>query len=117
MVSSCGPHDVLPMVLAVSASTRSPALPDALTLAELGAPEATGMNWFGFCTPAGLPAPTTERWVGELRTAFALPSITERIAGLGMGGTNILPSAMMELVGREVDRWREGIPANNVTAG
>lgn len=103
--------------LAVSAPARSPALPDVPTFAELGAGEATGMNWFGFCTPAGLPAPIAERWVTELRAALAQPAVAERLASLGVEGTNIDPAIMTELVGREVARWREVIRANNVTVG
>jgi tripartite-type tricarboxylate transporter receptor subunit TctC len=103
--------------LAVSAPARSPALPDVPTFAELGAGDATGMNWFGFCAPAGLPVPIAARWLTELRAALALPAVAERLAGLGVEGTNIDPGAMTELVGREVARWREVIRANNVTAG
>ncbi len=103
--------------LAVSAPTRSPALPDVPTFSEIGAGEATGMNWFGFCAPAGLPAPIAARWVTELRTALAIPAVSERLASLGVEGTNIDPAAMTALVGREVARWREVIRANNVTVG
>ncbi len=103
--------------LAVSGAQRSRALPEIPTFAELGYPDATGMNWFGFCAPAGIPAPLAERWAAELRTVLAMPEVTERLAGLGVEGTKVDPVMMTELVGREVARWREVIRANNVTVG
>lgn len=103
--------------LAVSGPSRSPALPDTPTFTEIGVGEATGMNWFGFCAPAGLPEPIAARWVRELRAVLALPAVTERLASLGVEGTNMDPAFMTEFVGTEVARWREVIRANNVTIG
>jgi tripartite-type tricarboxylate transporter receptor subunit TctC len=103
--------------LAVSGPQRSPALPNIPTFAELGYPDATGMNWFGFCATAGIPAPVAERWAAELRAVLAMPDVTERLAGLGVEGTRVDPAMMTEMVGREVARWREVIRANNVTVG
>lgn len=103
--------------LAVSGPQRSPALPDIPTFAELGYSDATGMNWFGFCGTAAIPAPVVERWVAELRTVLAMPEVTERLAGLGVEGTRVDPAMMTEMVGSEVRRWREVIRANNVTVG
>lgn len=103
--------------LAVSGPQRSPALPNIPTFAELGYPDATGMNWFGFCATAGIPAPVAARWATELGAVLAMPEVAERLAGLGVEGTRVDPAMMTEMVGREVARWREVIRANNVTAG
>ncbi len=103
--------------LAVSAPQRSPALPDIPTFAELGYGDATGMNWFGFCGTAGLPAPIVDRWAAELRAVLAMPEISQRLASLGVEGTRVDPAMMTEMVGNEVRRWREVIRANNVTVG
>lgn len=50
--------------------------------------EATGRSWFGFCTPVGLRAPITERWVSEPHAALALSVVAERLASLGVEGTS-----------------------------
>lgn len=103
--------------LAVSSPERSAALPAVPCFPELGLAEAVGMNWFGFCATTGLPPAIGERWVTELRAVLALPEVTERLASLGVEGTNMDPAMMTALVGREVVRWREVIRANNVTPG
>lgn len=103
--------------LAVSGPQRSAPLPEVPTFAELGYPDATGMNWFGFCATAGIPAPVAARWATELTAVLAMPEVAERLAGLGVEGTRVDPAMMTEMVGREVARWREVIRANNVSVG
>ncbi len=103
--------------LAVSSPERSAALPDVPTFAELGLEAATAMNWFGLAMPAGMPGWLVERWAEALRETLALPDIQERLAQLGVVGTNIDPVFMTEHVGREVERWRAVIRENNVTVG
>ena len=51
--------------LAVTSATRSPALRDVPTTAELGYASVNSDNWYGLVAPAGMPPETLER----LRTA------------------------------------------------
>jgi tripartite-type tricarboxylate transporter receptor subunit TctC len=51
--------------LAVTSATRSPALPDVPTTAELGYASVNSDNWYGLVAPAGMPPDVLER----LRTA------------------------------------------------
>jgi tripartite-type tricarboxylate transporter receptor subunit TctC len=102
--------------LAVSSANRSAALPDVPSFAELGLTAATGVNWFGFCAPAGVPEWLPGRWVAELQTALAIPEVAQRLADMGVEGTNLDPAAMTAFVRSEVARWREVVRANSVTA-
>ena len=100
--------------LAVSSPARSIALPDVPNFAEIGLGEATGVNWFNFFLPAGLPPALTERWAEELRIAIALPEIRQRFLDLGLEGTRVEPAAATDLVRTELARWREVVRANQV---
>ena len=102
--------------LAVSSATRSIVLPDVPTFTEIGLAEATGVNWFGFCGPAGLPEPIVARWLQELREVLNMPEVRDRLVELGVEGTSLDPAATAAFVGREVARWRQVVRENNVTA-
>jgi tripartite-type tricarboxylate transporter receptor subunit TctC len=69
--------------LAVSSATRSIVLPDVPTFTEIGLAEATGVNWFGFCGPPGLPEPVVARWLQELREVLNLPEVRDRLVERG----------------------------------
>lgn len=102
--------------LAVSGAGRSPALPDVPHFGELGLGDAQGVNWFGFCAPAGLAAPIAQRWLAEIRAVLETADMRERMAQMGFEGTNMEPGFMSGFVGREVARWRAVIRENNVQA-
>jgi tripartite-type tricarboxylate transporter receptor subunit TctC len=83
---------------------------------EIGLGEATGVNWFGFCGPAGLPEPIVARWLQELREVLNMPEVRDRLVDLGVEGTSLDPTATAAFVGKEVARWRQVVRENNVTA-
>jgi len=103
--------------LAVSAASRSAALPEVPHFGEFGLGEASAVNWFGFAAAAGVAAAIVERWNAELRAVVALAEVRARMQELGFEGTNMDPGFMRDFVGREVARWRQVIRENNVTAG
>ena len=102
--------------LAVSGAGRSPALPDVPHFGELGLGAAEGVNWFGFCTPAGLPQPIAARWNTEIKTVLETADMRERMGQMGFEATNMDPAFTTAFVGREVARWRSVIRENNVQA-
>jgi len=102
--------------LAVSSARRSAALPDVPTFAEIGLGAATGVNWFGFALPAGVPGWLPERWLAELRAALAVPEVAQRLGEMGVEGTSLDPVATTAFVASELARWREVVRANGVTA-
>jgi len=102
--------------LAVSSPARSIALPDVPSFAEIGLGEATGVNWFNFFLPAGIPLTLAERWLEELRAVIATAEIQQRFADLGLEGTQLDPAAAALLVRTELARWREVVRTNQVQA-
>ena len=102
--------------LAVSSAARSIVLPDVPSFTEIGLGEATGVNWFGFCGPAGPPEPIVARWLQELCEVMNTPELRDRLADLSVEGTSLDPAATAAFVGREITHWRQVVRDNNVTA-
>jgi tripartite-type tricarboxylate transporter receptor subunit TctC len=66
-------------LLATSSETRVSAFPDAPTLAELGAPQATHTQWIGLSGPRGLPAPIIERLSEALTLIARIETVQARL--------------------------------------
>jgi tripartite-type tricarboxylate transporter receptor subunit TctC len=82
---------IMPMVragriraIAVSSARRSPALPDAPTMAESGLPGFDVTSWFCIVGPAGIPRPVVARLNVESTTPEALSAfVRSEIAKMG----------------------------------
>ncbi|MEI8146930.1 MAG: tripartite tricarboxylate transporter substrate binding protein [Alphaproteobacteria bacterium] len=100
--------------IAVTSRTRSPALPDVPTLAELGYPQFDDYTWFGFHGPAGLPRPIHERLNSEINKVLKLPSTLARLNELGFEAATFSIDEFTGFVQSEVTKWREVIVANQI---
>jgi tripartite-type tricarboxylate transporter receptor subunit TctC len=91
--------------LAVSSTTRHPAIPDVPTISEtLPAVEFT--SWLGLATAPGTPRAVVERLNSELKAILELPDVRQRIADLGGLPTFSSPEEMRARVEREIARWK-----------
>lgn len=68
--------------LAVTTTTRSKALPDVPTLAELGIAGFDVSAWYGVAAPAGTPAAVIARMEQALQKVLAVPEVVNAMAGL-----------------------------------
>jgi tripartite-type tricarboxylate transporter receptor subunit TctC len=71
--------------LAVTGSSRLPALPDVPTFAELGMPDFKMSQWYGVIAPAGVPPEIANRLATEIARIAATPDFKERLEQFGMG--------------------------------
>jgi tripartite-type tricarboxylate transporter receptor subunit TctC len=90
--------------LAVTATTRSEALPDIPTVADF----VTGYEasaFFGICAPKSTPAEIVERLNKEINAALADPKMQSRFANLG--GTVLAgsPADFGKLIAEETEKW------------
>jgi tripartite-type tricarboxylate transporter receptor subunit TctC len=83
--------------LAVTSKTRSQALPDLPTTAEVGYPAVAGDNWQGIVVPAGTPKEIIAFIHREIVSILALPDIKERLAVLGFEPVASTPEEFAEL--------------------
>ena len=76
--------------IAVTSSSRVPALSNVPTIAESGYPEFIAIDWKGFVTPAGTPASIVEQLNTAINAVLKDPDFLEQLnreASLPMGGS------------------------------
>jgi tripartite-type tricarboxylate transporter receptor subunit TctC len=71
-------------VLAVSSLKRSPLLPDAPSIAEVGYPNAEFNFWVGLSVPAQTPRPVIDKLHDATEKALQDPAMKEKLAKLGV---------------------------------
>ncbi|MCC7325546.1 MAG: tripartite tricarboxylate transporter substrate binding protein [Burkholderiales bacterium] len=91
--------------IAVMATTRSPALPDVPTTAELGHPKLLSSTWFALLAPKGTPAPIIARINADMNEILRDPAVRKRLADMGastLGGT---PQQLADHLAAETTKW------------
>jgi tripartite-type tricarboxylate transporter receptor subunit TctC len=94
--------------LAVTSAVRSPALPELPTVAEAGGPmlkDFEASSWFGLLAPAGTPADIVARLHQETVRTLALPTVKERLLGLGAMPSGIGPADFARTIEAETRKW------------
>jgi len=87
--------------LAVTSTTRNPALPDTPTVAESGVPGFKNITWHSVLVPAGTPKPIVKRLNVELVKIVNLPDVKERFLGQGLTPVGSTPEQMSALIKEE----------------
>jgi tripartite-type tricarboxylate transporter receptor subunit TctC len=101
--------------LAVTAATRSDALPDIPTVGEF-VPGYESTTWYGVGVPKNTPAEVVEKLNKEINAGLADPKIKARFADLG--GTPLVssPADFGKLIADETEKWGKVIRAANIKA-
>ncbi|MFM7008477.1 MAG: Bug family tripartite tricarboxylate transporter substrate binding protein, partial [Betaproteobacteria bacterium] len=100
--------------LAVMSPTRSPALPDVPTTAELGYPKLMSSTWFALLAPHGTPLEIIARMNAEVNKILKDPAFQKKLADIGatpLGGT---PKDLSTLLAAELDKWGVVIKAAGI---
>jgi tripartite-type tricarboxylate transporter receptor subunit TctC len=97
-------------VLAYTAKTRAPSLPDVPTTAEAGLPtfQMDG-GWFGMFAPANTPGAIVERLNKEVRAVLADPPTVARLRGLGVEPAPTTPDEFRKFVQDETRKYAEWV--------
>lgn len=96
--------------LAVTSATRSAALPDVPTVAEVGGPALAGYeatSWFGLLAPAGTPADIVLRLQQESAKALATPALKERLLSQGAIPSGNTSAEFARLIETETRKWAQ----------
>jgi tripartite-type tricarboxylate transporter receptor subunit TctC len=101
--------------LAVTAATRSDALPDIPTVGEF-VPGYESTTWYGVGVPKNTPAEVVEKLNKEINAGLADPKIKARFTDLG--GTVLAgsPADFGKLIADETEKWGNVIRALNIKA-
>lgn len=92
-------------VLATSGRKRSPYLPDVPTFTELGYPDVTSEEWFGFYAPAKTPPATIAAANAAITKALKDKSVIDALAIVGLVAHGSTPQAMAADQKAEFERW------------
>src|ERR1700694_522702 len=91
--------------LAVSGTTRMPAVPDVPTFAEAGVPAYVAPSWYGLFAPKGTPAGIVAGINADVRRVLAFPDIRARFTDMGFDAIGGPPQDLAALVHNEVPKW------------
>lgn len=92
-------------VLATSGKQRSPYLPEVPTFTELGYPDVTSEEWFGFYAPAKTPAATIATANAAITAALKDKSVVDALAIVGLVAHGSTPQEMAADQKAEFERW------------
>ena len=92
-------------VLATSGKKRSPYLPDVPTFTELGFPDVTSEEWFGFYAPAKTPAATLASANAAITVALKDKAVIDSIGVVGLVAHGSTPQEMLADQKAEFERW------------
>ena len=91
--------------LAVGSSSRSPALPEIPTVAELGYPGFEAALWLGILAPAGTPKPIIDKLNKELVAIVATPDFKAAMDRNGADAMSNTPEQFATLIKNEVGKY------------
>jgi tripartite-type tricarboxylate transporter receptor subunit TctC len=101
--------------LAVTAATRSDALPDLPTVSEF-VPGYEASFWTGIGAPKATPAEIVDKLNKEINAGLADPKIKARLADLGGDVLVLSPADFGKYIADETEKWGNVIRALNIKA-
>jgi tripartite-type tricarboxylate transporter receptor subunit TctC len=101
-------------VLAVTGNRRSPLVPDARTMAELGFKDFEPMGWFGMFMPAATPPALVNKFAAAAARIVQQPQAQARVQGLGLVPVGNAPQEFARTVRGDAALYARIIKAANI---
>ena len=101
--------------LAVTTSTRFPALPDVPTVGDYVAGFEASV-WQGIGVPKNTPPAIVGKLNKEINAALADPKVKEKLANLGSTALALSPAEFGTLITEETEKWAKVIRTANIKA-
>ena len=102
--------------LAVTAATRSPALPDLPTVAESVAPGFQVIGWFGVFAPANTPQPIVRKLNADIAAIMRQPDVANPLLAQGAEPQSGPPEELRKLLAQEIAQWSKVIREAGIKA-
>jgi tripartite-type tricarboxylate transporter receptor subunit TctC len=93
--------------LAVTTSTRIPAVPDIPTVVESGVPGYAVANSYGLVGPKGMPRLIVDRLNAEVTKALKLKETAEQLQSDGQSPAGGSPEQFLATIEKEIVLWRK----------
>lgn len=103
--------------LAVTSTSRMPALPNVPTVAEAGIKGYESSGWLSLLAPHGTPKPIIDRLHKEIAAAMQDPQVRRRFVELGAEPTSTTPEELAKFIDAELVKWRDVIVRANIPVG
>jgi len=91
--------------LGLTAAESSPALPEAIPIAQQGLSGFDLKAWYGVMSPANMPRPIAERLNAEITKALTSPDLRDKLLGMGMEPIALSLDKSDAYVRTEIARW------------
>ena len=101
--------------LAVTTTTRSPALPNVPTVAET-VPGYEASAWFGMGVPKGTPRDIIDKLNRTVNEALADPAMQAKLAELGGALIPGTPEDFGKIIADETEKWSKVVKATGASA-
>ena len=95
--------------LAITAKTRSPALPDVPTLDELGIKDQEAETMQGVLVPAGTPKPIVDLLQSEIARVVNLPDVRDKMLAMGLEPDGMSSAEFAVYIKADVAKWKKVI--------
>ncbi len=102
--------------LAVTAPTRTAALPNIPTLAETGMPGVAVTSWYGLMAPKGTPAPVLAQLASDVTRIFSTPVIQAQLEKQGLSVWIVTEAAFGDVIRKETATWAPIIKSRKIEA-
>lgn len=91
--------------LAVTTTTRSPALPDVPTMAEAGVKGYDAASWFGLLAPAGTPEAIVNKIQQDVSRVLKEDSVHKQLQAQGAEPSGNTPAEFKAFMAQESAKW------------
>jgi tripartite-type tricarboxylate transporter receptor subunit TctC len=95
--------------LAITAKTRSPALPDVPTLDELGIKNQEAETMQGVLLPAATPRPIVDLLWMEIARIVNLPDVKDKLLAVGLEPDGMSPAEFAAYIKADIAKWKKVI--------
>ena len=86
---------------------RDPVIPNVPTVAELGFPGFSAIQWWGLCAPAHTPEPIVKQLNGALTQALSLPDVQRKLHDMSAEPTPISAPEFGDFLKADVAKWKK----------
>jgi tripartite-type tricarboxylate transporter receptor subunit TctC len=100
--------------LGITGAKRSPALPDAPTIAESGLAGYEVYEWNAVFAPAGTPAPVVAKLSEAIAKALQSQEVRDRVAALGGEIAALGPAETARFIREQTELWGRVVRAANI---
>ena len=100
--------------LGITGAKRSPALPEAPTIAEAGLAGYEVYEWNAVFAPAGTPAPVVTKLSEAISKALQSQEVRDRVAALGGEIAALGPAETARFIREQTDLWGRVVRAANI---